>query len=765
MKETTDQLISLFLFDRASMSQEQMNELANWLRQHPDNIRAFIQSGMFHRDIHELFVRSDNVGDLVQSFDIPEAHKKDIEDPEVWRLLSEQEKTAPSIAVKSLENKSKPVIIDKTRIQSSPRQMNKFSIATAIISLAALILMIVYVHLVPVTVHEEVATLIDTIDAQWAESAVSIKKGARIDTNTEPFMLRKGVAKLLFDNNTSVVVEGPAEFVLVSYDQIKLNTGRLYAIVPQEAIGFTVTTQNSKIIDLGTEFGVQVDFGETTQLHVVKGKTTLVADQEGKKVSLQVNEGSAKKISDRSSEVLDIHCDKQLFVRDIQSDRDLIWRGGPLELAEMLHGSGGVNGKVNGSFNNKRTGAERAVTLQSPELPPHSVYPVNDSVFVDGLFVPNGIHGPIPISQDQRFLWDAPSMEVRQKIGYLRFDISSIQGNRSGAILSLSIRKWAGKKGEVRVYGLIDENADHWSENELTYNTAAGVVPAEIGQYDLDYGALENLGTIAFNGIGTQDSDPSTLRLDEFIAKDTNGLLTFVLIRDQNDLSAEWMIRTKEADAQSAPKLTFPHGNGSDPVEVTTAFGKGADTYLSNDNQYESTGPDDTHGTETVFKIRNFIKNICYVTNAGSTIYTQNGLSPSRPFMLDEIVCGTQEHPVLAMRSNSGITFDLQEIRNHYNGIVNLRSFTAVCGPAEVTADYLASQQWEGSLPQSGFYVLVDGAERFSKIDMKPGEPMCPIRIDLNGQDRYLTLVVTGSTDRKVPQDWGLFVRPRLMIE
>lgn len=746
MNESYDKLMSLFLYAQDSMTSEQYEELSEWILRNPDNARVFIQNAMLHHNIHNYFIRSDQTENMIFPAVADDDVNVQLLSPEIWRLLAEDEKTAPS--VKLPEPMKEPVVVRKACIEKVPRKISKFSLVSAVLSLAAILLLVAYVHLVPITVYEEVATLVDTVNIQWGEAGMSLEKGSRISTNTKPIILNKGFLKLMFDNNTSVLVEAPAEFVLVAYDQIKLYNGRLYASVPTEAIGFTVTTPNSKIIDLGTEFGVQVDYGETTQLHVVKGKTTLVAEQEGLKRSLQVGEGNAKRISTRSSEIQDIRCDTGLFARDIRSEYNTVWRGEPLDLADMIT----VGGR---DILNHGESVIRNAILETTEIMPGEVWPVEANPFIDGLFVPNGINGPVPVAQDEQFLWGAPFMQVRQKIGYLRFDIDSVKGDRTNATLTLSIRKWGGKKGKIQVYGLKDSDADFWNEDQVTYNSAAGCLPAILGRYKLNREVLNNLGTITLTGGRIEQSKPYELRLDEFIAQDTNGLLTLMLVCQQSDLSAEWLIQTKEADDSRAPVLTFPYAT-NDIKHISTAVSRGADTYLSNDNQYDSTGPNGSHGRETVFKIRNHLKNICYVMNSG--------LAETRRLMLNGRQCGTNEYPVICMRTNSGITYNLQTIRQYFGGALCLKSFTAVCGLADVSAEYRSQQRWHAS-PQAGFYVLIDGQERFVKTDMKPGEGPCLIEIELAPQDHYLTLVVTGGSDRKAPVDWGLFACPRIDIE
>lgn len=412
MSDSPDTLMSLFVFDQASMTADQVGELSEWILAKPENTQAFIRNVMFHRHIHESFVRSDNAGEVlaIQSND-PAGQTDQLLNPEMWRLLSEDQETAPSVNIPAPPAQPVEIVKNRPRTIAGPRKINKFSAFAAIASLAALLCILTYIHLVPVTVHEEVATLIDTLDAQWAETVTPMKKGSRLVTNTEPFMLRKGIAELLFDNDIKVLIEAPAEFVLITDDQVKLTYGRLYAVVPQQTIGFTVTTPNAKVIDLGTEFGVQVDFSRTTEVHVVKGKTTLLADQKGQMISLQVNEGAAKKISDRTSDVQDILCDTGLFIREIESDRKLIWRGGPLELADMIGGGNGLGtGRPDtgirwedGSFV-----STHAYHVGQREQGTTDFIPVPESMFIEGVFVPNSTKGPVQFSTDDQLRWDLP---------------------------------------------------------------------------------------------------------------------------------------------------------------------------------------------------------------------------------------------------------------------------------------------------------------------------------------------------------------------
>ncbi len=69
-----------------------------------------------------------------------------------------------------------------------------------------------------------------------------------------------------------VVLEGPAEFRLESSMRGYLSYGRVVATVPPAAHGFTIAADAVTVVDLGTEFGVDVDLTGIAAVHVFEGK-------------------------------------------------------------------------------------------------------------------------------------------------------------------------------------------------------------------------------------------------------------------------------------------------------------------------------------------------------------------------------------------------------------------------------------------------------------------------------------------------------------
>jgi hypothetical protein len=226
-----------------------------------------------------------------------------------------------------------------------------------------------------------------------------METGTRLATHSEELYLRRGLAELLFDNNAKVVIEGPTEFELLGDDRIRLNYGKIYSIIPKEAIGFSVFTQNSKIFDMGTEFGVETDFHGNTLLHVIKGSTMLIAGDQSEKKGITVDKGAAKKVSAENSEITDISCEYTSFARNIDSSEDMIWRGGNLSLASIVAGDDGFQevGSLTGL--NPDNGEQVASVSHQWRRPSKKAYRlVTNSKFIDGVFVPDGESGPIQIT-------------------------------------------------------------------------------------------------------------------------------------------------------------------------------------------------------------------------------------------------------------------------------------------------------------------------------------------------------------------------------
>ncbi len=307
---------------------------------------------------------------------------------DLWTQLFEMEKNAPVIERPDTEEKHEEVKVVQTK-----KKTNKISLYAAVVSSAALFLILIYAHLSPKIVPYKVATVQDSINAQWS-SNLPIMPGTRISNNPEPIQLLKGIVKFITDDNVEVLLQGPLEFRFTSYSEIDLNYGKLFAKVSEQGLGFTVVTPNSKIVDLGTEFGVLSHINGDTEVHVYKGTANLFAgSKRANKTSQLITSGLAKKILHMGSKVKEIALEKKAVVRNINSKAGMIWNGQPISLADIVGGGNGFSGGVLYKGVDIITGNVIGKLLNSDTFNGTKGYiTVPSNPYIDGVFVP-GVDG------------------------------------------------------------------------------------------------------------------------------------------------------------------------------------------------------------------------------------------------------------------------------------------------------------------------------------------------------------------------------------
>jgi ferric-dicitrate binding protein FerR (iron transport regulator) len=116
---------------------------------------------------------------------------------------------------------------------------------------------------------DSVAVLLQTHHAEWEGTGIPSHPGAPLSPGT--LTLKSGYAQVQFYNGATVVLQGPAEFRLISRTQAYCARGKLRATVPPHAQGFTIGSPTMDLVDRGTEFGLDVG-GDKTDLHVFQGK-------------------------------------------------------------------------------------------------------------------------------------------------------------------------------------------------------------------------------------------------------------------------------------------------------------------------------------------------------------------------------------------------------------------------------------------------------------------------------------------------------------
>jgi concanavalin A-like lectin/glucanase superfamily protein len=111
----------------------------------------------------------------------------------------------------------------------------------------------------------------------WSSPKVPTEIGASLERGQ--FKLEQGLIQLEFVSGAAVIVEGPAEFELISPMAFSCKLGKIRAHVPNQARGFTIETPTYDAVDLGTEFTVQVDKTGESQFQVIDGEVELWNDE------------------------------------------------------------------------------------------------------------------------------------------------------------------------------------------------------------------------------------------------------------------------------------------------------------------------------------------------------------------------------------------------------------------------------------------------------------------------------------------------------
>lgn len=116
--------------------------------------------------------------------------------------------------------------------------------------------------------HAGFGVLVKQVNARWGHG-VSLSEGALLPL--ERLQLDSGAVQIELFSGVGLVIEGRAEFQVLSPMEVVVDRGKLRATVPEPAHGFSVQTSRGKIVDLGTEFALDISSGRS-EVHVLDGE-------------------------------------------------------------------------------------------------------------------------------------------------------------------------------------------------------------------------------------------------------------------------------------------------------------------------------------------------------------------------------------------------------------------------------------------------------------------------------------------------------------
>ncbi len=137
------------------------------------------------------------------------------------------------------------------------------------------------------------AVLSRVVDAKFAGD-VQYQEGDSLQPGQ--FKLLSGAVQIDFFSGATMLIDEAADVNLISSWEAECAHGKVTMHVPPPAIGFRLTLPGMKVVDLGTEFAVEVD-GAESSLHVFDGEVE--AHVPGSQMQIIREGNSLKKATDR----------------------------------------------------------------------------------------------------------------------------------------------------------------------------------------------------------------------------------------------------------------------------------------------------------------------------------------------------------------------------------------------------------------------------------------------------------------------------------
>lgn len=127
------------------------------------------------------------------------------------------------------------------------------------------------------TMHQGFAILTRMIDAEWQSGGSGRREGEVLPPGH--LRLKSGFAQVEFFNGATVILQGETDLEIISTSEARCLSGRVRAHVPPAARGFVLRTPKGDIVDLGTEFAVDISDAKS-QVHVFEGEIEIHQEQQ-----------------------------------------------------------------------------------------------------------------------------------------------------------------------------------------------------------------------------------------------------------------------------------------------------------------------------------------------------------------------------------------------------------------------------------------------------------------------------------------------------
>jgi hypothetical protein len=266
------------------MNQDLQDLLALWLGDHDpgEERRAALLARLRADDAFRgAFVAEIRLLGMLKAVQSPEPRWLRLEDEIGWSARQSEE----------VEALAQRVVGEWERRRKNRRRL-RWSLAAAVAGLvAAALYLVLYLgrpaehqpSSSPTPEGSTIATVIQLDSVEWETAGIPLREGEVVS----PFRLRlrAGRLTLAFFSGVSLTVEGPADLELLAADRIFFHHGKLRARVVRGAEGFTIVTAGYEVVDLGTEFAMNLEPGGKSRVMVFEGEAAVsVLGEDGRSV-------------------------------------------------------------------------------------------------------------------------------------------------------------------------------------------------------------------------------------------------------------------------------------------------------------------------------------------------------------------------------------------------------------------------------------------------------------------------------------------------
>lgn len=334
------------------------------------------------------------------------------------------------------------------------------------------------------------ATISSTTNCLWADSSTQTQAGSRLGRCV--LALQEGVARIQFDCDAAISLEGPSVLEIQSEKRVVLRSGRLIASIESPlGKGFVVDTPLGKITDWGTQFGVHVPLQGPGSVHVLDGEVEVLL------------RGARQVVSITQDEMLELK-DSRMRARSPDSATDKNQKQPRIIQVSSVQGRGAESWVIR----------DPETIKTSYELFPYHV--ARPYMLVKNSFETHSNRKAI-------FRIDLSALTIHEKREFETVSLAFSYGpTELGYASNVPVSQFT-------VYGLTDESMDVWDEKDHDWF----ILPDNSEEAELFRPIWVSLGSFFIKqGSRTGTITIQSEALAEFIRADGNNLVSFAIVRD-----------------------------------------------------------------------------------------------------------------------------------------------------------------------------------------------------------------------------------------